>query len=92
MGFHEMSFYRKSLIVVLVCLAFGGFQTSSYLDDLYYQTRPRQPDVAAGRVYPMHVHHGTQVYVARNEELAIELAGPAGFLIFTIALFIYYRR
>jgi hypothetical protein len=69
-------------------LAFSCFAASWYLDDLYFQTRPREPQLTEGRVYAKYVHHVALVYLTRSEKLALEFSTPAGLLFgLTAALF-----
>jgi hypothetical protein len=43
------------------------FYYGSYLDNFYYRTAPRQPDVPNGRVIEKYVHHGAKVYLTEEE-------------------------
>jgi hypothetical protein len=44
-----------------------------YLDEHFYQTRPRRPEPQTGRIYPQWIHGGTQVYLTRVEKLPFDL-------------------
>jgi hypothetical protein len=61
---------RKAIEMVLAALYVGSIFSLGWLDDYYYQTRPRQPDQASGRVFPEDVK-GTvgvaRVYLTRTE-------------------------
>jgi hypothetical protein len=81
----------KVVVVVLVVLAFTCFGTGRYLDTLYYESRPRQPQPAEGRIFSQSVYHGTIVYLTRREQLALNYASPLGFLILMGAWSIYHR-
>jgi hypothetical protein len=59
---------RKAILIALVVLCFSCIGTLNYLDGQYYRTRPREPDVKAGRTYPKWVHHGTLVYLTHSEK------------------------
>ncbi len=60
---------RKAIVVILVAFAFSILGLSFFLDDLYYQTRPREPHPESGQIYPQWIQHGTRVYLTRAEQL-----------------------
>jgi hypothetical protein len=83
---------RKALVVLILSLAFSSFAVSWYLDDLYYQTRPREPLPTEGRVYAKYVHHGALVYLTRAEKLTLEFSTPIGLFLGMAAAVIWWRR
>ena len=68
---------RKAVVTTLAALYVGSIIFLGWLDNYYYQTRPRQPDPASGRVFPQHVK-GTvgsaPVYLTRIENLPYQYA------------------
>ena len=53
--------------VFLMLLGLASVGTSSYLESLYGRTRPRVPDQAIERIYPLNVH-GTVIYLTKGED------------------------
>ncbi len=77
-------FLQKSLIIGLIILSFISLGLRIYLDGHFYQSSPREPIPAEGKIYPRNVHHGAHVYLNRNEDLVFDLLVPA-FIIFFVA-------
>jgi hypothetical protein len=68
---------RKSIVLTLAVLFVGSILFLGWLDDYYYRTRPRQPDPAAGRIFPENVKGTTgaaRVYLTNTEILPFRYA------------------
>jgi hypothetical protein len=63
---------RKAIVALLVALCFAILGTTICLDEHFYRTRPREPEPAAGRVYPQFVHHGARVFLTHTETLPLQ--------------------
>ena len=85
------SLIKKVVIILLICLSFGSIGLSSFLDQQYYETRPRSPRPEEGRTHALYVHHGTLVYVTHVETLAYQFV-PAFCLVFFAAGVYLHRR
>src|SRR5882724_4304010 len=85
--------------ILLVCTFLGVFGMIS-LEEYFYRTRPRSPDVTAGRVYPEDVKSiqgVARVYLNRSEKLPFlwerywsPILVGAGFI--TACILIYQKR
>jgi hypothetical protein len=65
----------------------GSLGASIYLDDYFFRTRPRKPDLRSGRIYPQTIHHGALVYLTRTEALVFEYSWLA-FPIFAVPAYL----
>jgi hypothetical protein len=63
---------RKGIVVTLTLLCFFILGLTIFLDQHFYRNRPRQPDLASGRIYPEEIHGETRVYLTRLERLPFE--------------------
>ena len=63
---------RKGIIIALILLSFSVLGLNIFLDEYFYRYRPREPELASGRVYPEVIHAGTRVYLTRVERLPFE--------------------
>jgi len=86
-----LSLGQKLVVVLLISLACASIGLSSYLDQLYFETRPRSPRPEEGRTHAFYVHHGTVVYLTQGETLAYQFVPPLS-LVFFVAGIIVRRR
>jgi len=63
---------HKGIIIALSLLSFSVLGLNIFLDEYFYRYRPREPELASGRVYPEVIHAGTRVYLTRVERLPFE--------------------
>jgi hypothetical protein len=66
---------RKIVIPILVMCTFVTVLGMASLEEYFYRTRPRTPDVTAARVYPEDVKSFqgvARVYLTRTEKLPFE--------------------
>ena len=66
---------HKTILIVVTGCFFFAIAGYFLLDEFFYWTRPRTPDVAAGRIFPTNVKtiHGVDVaYLTRGEILCYE--------------------
>ena len=63
---------RKAAVITLAVLCFGILGLTIFLDEYFYRYRPREPELASGRVYPEVIHAGTRVYLTRIETFPFE--------------------
>jgi hypothetical protein len=63
---------QKSTVIALSLLCFCTLGLNISLDDYFYRTRPREPELASGSGYPEWIHHGTRVYLTRVETWPFE--------------------
>ncbi|HKR60503.1 MAG TPA: hypothetical protein VJS64_12280 [Pyrinomonadaceae bacterium] len=68
---------QKSLIVGLILVAVAYWNWCIYLDSYYYEHGATTPSVAEGRIYPMKVHHGWQVFLTKKEKFNLEVFYPS---------------
>ena len=54
---------------MLMGISFGILGRLIYLDAYYYDHAPRRQDSASGAVVPVHVHHGTTVYLTSAQSM-----------------------
>jgi hypothetical protein len=66
--------FRKTVVIVLMTVAFGTLLSVCYLDEHFYYTRPREPEPKTGRIYPEWIAGGTRVYLTRIERLPFEFS------------------
>ena len=85
------SLIKKAVFILLICLSFGSLGLSSFLDQQYYESRPRSSRPEEGRTHALYVHHGTLVYVTHVETLAYQFV-PAFCLLFFAAAVYLQRR
>jgi hypothetical protein len=64
---------RKTVVIALIVVCFGTLASNIYLDEHFYRTRPRQPEMQTGRIHPQLIHGGTQVYLTRAEKLPFDV-------------------
>ena len=86
-----LQFIQKVVVILLISLSFGSVGLSSYLDQLYFVTRPQSPRPEEGRTHALYVHHGTLVYLTQVETLAYQFV-PALCLVFFGAGVYLHRR
>ena len=60
---------QKTTVFVLLAVCLSTLAFMAYVDRHFYETRPRQPDLQSGRIYPELVHGGTRVYITHREKL-----------------------
>jgi hypothetical protein len=63
---------RKATVITLTVLCFCMLGLTIFLDENFYRTRPRQPELQSGRIYPEEIHGGTRVYLTRIETFPFE--------------------
>lgn len=91
---------RRIIVPILLVCTFVGVFGMISLEEYFYRTRPRGPDVTAGRVYPEDVKSikgVARVYLTRFEKVPFEwerywspiLVG-AGFI--TACILVYQKR
>lgn len=83
-----LSVIQKVVVILLICLSFGSIGLSTFLDQRYYETRPRSARPEEGRTHALYVHHGTLVYLTQVETLAYQFM-PALCLVFSELEFIF---
>lgn len=83
--------FRKTVVIGLIVLFLGSLGASIYLDDYFFRTRPRKPDLRSGRIYPQAIHHGALVYLTRTEALVFEYSWLA-FPIFAVPAYLLNQR
>jgi hypothetical protein len=71
---------RKTVVIALIAVCFATLAFVMYLDEHFYQTRPRQPEPQTGRIHPQWIHHGTRVHLTRVEKLPFDLSWYVGLL------------
>jgi hypothetical protein len=60
---------RLVLVLPLAAVCLGVVCRMIYLDGYYYAHAPRTPDSVRGAVVPVLIHHGTRVFLTRQEWL-----------------------
>src|SRR5215212_8462878 len=85
------SLIQKLVVILLISLSFGSIGLSSFLDQRYFQTRPRSPRPEEGRTYALYVHHGTLVYVNQRETLAYQFVPALCLLFFGAGVYLHRR-
>ena len=68
---------QKSLIIALIVLAVAFWSWDIYLDSFYYEHGATTASVAEGRIYPMKVHHGWQVFLTEREKFSFDVLYPS---------------
>ena len=86
-----LSLIQRVVVILLISLSFVSIGLSSFLDQQYFETRPRAPRSEEGRTHALYVHHGTVVYLTLAEKLAYQYV-PALCLPFFAAAVYLHRR
>src|SRR5215213_6511637 len=84
-------FIQKVVVILLISLSFGSIGLSSFLDQQYFETRPRSPRPEEGRTHALYVHHGTVVYLTQVETLAYQFVPALCLLFFGAGVYLHRR-
>ena len=71
---------QKSLIIAFIALAVAFWSWVIYLDSFYYEHGATTASAAEGRIYPLIVHHGWQVFLTEKEKFRFEVLYPVIFI------------
>jgi hypothetical protein len=85
---------RKLIVLTLAVLFVGSILFLGWLDDYYYRSRPRQPDPAAGRIFPENVkgaRGAARVYLTHTEILPFRYSEYFLIAFFAAAALLEYR-
>lgn len=87
----KLSRIQKLVVLLLISLSFVSIGLSSFLDQRYFETRPRSARPEEGRTHAFYVHHGTLVYLTQMETLAYQFTPALGLLFFAAGVFLDRR-
>jgi hypothetical protein len=62
-----MKLFRQIVVLGLLGIPFGILGRAFYLDGYYFENAPRAQEPVRGAVVPVNVHHGTTVFLTREE-------------------------
>jgi len=68
---------RKAVVLFFFSVAVAFFVYGLYLDNYYNLNGPRQPVPTEGRVYRQFVHHGSEVFLTKREQLNLDVVFPS---------------
>ena len=68
---------QKTLTIALMVLAAVFWGYGMYLDSFYYENAPREPIPAEGRIHPIVIHHGADVFLTRREIFNFRVLFPS---------------
>ena len=68
---------QKAVVLVFFGVAVAVFIYLLYLDNYYHQHGARQPVSAGGRIYREFVHHGSEVFLTKREQLNLDVVFPS---------------
>jgi len=68
---------QKAAILFLLGVAVFAFVYLLYLDDYYHLNGAREPVPAEGKIYRKFVHHGSQVFLTKREQLNLDVIFPS---------------
>ena len=67
---------QKVAILFFFGIAVFAFVYLLYLDNYYHLNGAREPVPAEGKIYREFVHHGSQVFLTRREQLNLDVIFP----------------
>jgi hypothetical protein len=82
---------HKTIVITLTGLAFSILGFTIFVDEHFYRTRPREPELASGRIFPEEIHGGTRVYLTRMETWPLEYSWYACGAVSAIAFLLNQR-